>query len=65
MTASFEDALCPYDAYRGSPGVETPVQGRQSLLCALETDLCPRTGRLNSCGLRAHQAPWPVMCGLG
>ena len=39
------------NTYRGSAGTEVPVQKRRSLLRALETDLCPRAGRLKGCGL--------------
>jgi hypothetical protein len=42
-----------------------PEQKRRSLICALETDLCPRTGRLKESGLRRRERPGQLYAGSG
>jgi hypothetical protein len=46
--------------------METPVREKRGFSSALETDLCPRAGRLKRSGLHGDEdIRGPVMNGLG
>jgi len=45
--------------------MEMPEQRKRDLHCALETDLCPRAGRLKGSGLRSRERPGQLCAGSG